>query len=76
MCTVCISSPCHPRCPNAPDPKPVHHCGVCNDGIYPGDEYAEVDGNITCASCLNDMTPREVLNMCGYHTWPAAADAS
>ena len=76
MCTVCLSSPCHPRCPNAPEPKPVYRCGLCNESIYQGDEYADIDGNKICKGCLENMTPCEVLQMCGYHTWPAEEDAS
>lgn len=76
MCAICLRSPCPSGCPNAPEPKPVYRCGVCDEGIYPGDEYAEVDSSITCGVCLDDMTPREVLTMCGYHTWPAAEDVS
>lgn len=71
MCAVCLSSPCHTRCPNASEPKPVCRCGICKENIYPGDEYADVDGSIICEGCLEDMTPREVLQICGYHTWPA-----
>ena len=26
MCAECGMNPCHPRCPNAPEPVPVHEC--------------------------------------------------
>lgn len=55
MCSECLQSPCHPRCPNAPDPKPVETCYKCGDGIFPGDEYAKIDGVCYCESCLDDM---------------------
>lgn len=39
MCEICRQTPCHPRCPNAPEPKPVEMCCLCDEGIYEGDEY-------------------------------------
>ena len=39
MCEICGQNPCHPRCPNAPEPKEVHICSECLEGIYPGDRF-------------------------------------
>ena len=52
MCDICHQVPCHPRCPNAPDPIPVFICSGCGQDIYEGDivecvswnEYFSKDG--------------------------------
>ena len=38
MCSLCRQFPCHPRCPNAPEPVPLMRCKECGEGIYEGDE--------------------------------------
>lgn len=45
MCDVCHMTPCHPRCPNAPEPPKVYTCKYCGEAIVDGDEYLEVDGD-------------------------------
>lgn len=40
MCSLCRQFPCHPRCPNAPEPVPLMRCKECGEGIYEGDEYS------------------------------------
>ena len=45
MCEICGQDPCHPRCPNAPEPKEVHICSECLEGIYPGDRFYESCGS-------------------------------
>lgn len=39
MCDICRSYPCHPRCPNAPDPKIRGHCEHCRCGLREDYEY-------------------------------------
>ena len=39
MCAECGMNPCHPRCPNAPEPVPVHECVKCGYGIMVGDKF-------------------------------------
>jgi len=64
MCDVCLSSPCAPRCPNAPDPV-VIRCSRCKDGIEIGDEYAVIDGKIYCEGCIDEMPYSELITMLG-----------
>lgn len=52
MCEICGQNPCHPRCPNAPEPKEVHICSECLEGIYPGDRFYESCGSYVCEECL------------------------
>lgn len=66
MCEVCRQTPCHPRCPNAPEPTPVYECSECGYGIYEGDKYAEIDGKYYCEECLDDMTAETLLALMGY----------
>lgn len=55
MCEICGQNPCHPRCPNAPEPKEVHICSECLEGIYPGDRFYESCGSYVCEECLKGM---------------------
>ena len=65
MCSECLMMPCHPRCPNAPDPIPVKICSMCGRGIMDGDEYLDLDGRPICEGCLSEMTAKEVLELVG-----------
>lgn len=61
MCEICRQYPCHPRCPNAPEPKPAAYCRLCNEPLYVGDEHFEG----ICKECLDDMTTSEWLDLFG-----------
>ena len=74
MCEVCRQTPCHPRCPNAPDPVPVHKCVECGDGIFDGDRYVEINGKFYCEWCLDDMAAETLLSLCGYEMETAEID--
>lgn len=65
MCKECLQYPCHPRCPNAPEPKPVENCYRCGGGIYPEDEYAKIDGVCYCESCIDEMPYSELIPLIG-----------
>lgn len=45
MCSVCLRSSCHPRCPYAPDPPAIYTCKYCGEPIIPGEAYLELDGD-------------------------------
>lgn len=36
MCEICLSTPCRPQCPNAPEPTPVLRCCKCKEEIFEG----------------------------------------
>lgn len=55
MCDICLQYPCHPRCPNAPDPPAVYVCSGCGHDIYDGDEYWDIFGEQFCEDCIDDM---------------------
>lgn len=65
MCEICRQNPCHPRCPNAPEPKPVHKCEMCHGGIFEGDKFLESCRGIICIDCLEDMDISELLEIAG-----------
>ena len=65
MCSICMQTLCHPRCPNAPEPVPVYVCRGCGCGIYPGDEYLELGGVEYCKECLEDMAVETLLDLVG-----------
>lgn len=43
MCEICHMTPCHPQCPNAPEPPAVYYCKVCGEPIVAGETYYEMD---------------------------------
>lgn len=53
MCSECLQTPCHPRCPNY-DPPVWGECDCCGSEIYDGDYYYEIDGNIYCNRCIKE----------------------
>jgi hypothetical protein len=54
MCEICLRSPCHNRCPNAPDPRAVFICSGCGRDIYDGDDYWDVMGEQFCERCIDN----------------------
>ena len=52
MCDICWQSPCHPRCPNAPEPPVAHRCVFCGCEIYEGEGYYDLDGEPWCEVCV------------------------
>ncbi len=65
MCSLCLSIPCHPRCPNALEPVPVHRCGKCGGGIFEGDKYFDSQEGYVCEVCLDDTSSGESLVLMG-----------
>lgn len=59
MCSICWQAPCHPRCPNAPEEKPVAYCRRCHGSLFTGDKH--FDG--ICEECLADMNPSQWLEL-------------
>ena len=55
MCSICLQNPCHPRCPNAPDPVPVCICDECNDDIYEGEDVWHTPRGTYCKRCIGDF---------------------
>lgn len=55
MCDICHMYPCHPQCPNAPEPPTVFICSGCGECIYDGDEYCGIFGEQYCLRCVDDM---------------------
>lgn len=53
MCEECRMTPCHPRCPNAPDPPSVFICSGCGDPIFDGEDYWDIMGEQWCANCID-----------------------
>jgi hypothetical protein len=54
MCDICLRSPCHPRCPNAPDPPAVFVCSGCGGTIREGDNYWTILGEQWCGGCIDN----------------------
>lgn len=54
MCSECRQHPCHPRCPNADEPKAKYECDMCSRGIYEDDTMYKIYGNVYCEDCINN----------------------
>lgn len=65
MCSVCLSTPCHLRCPNAPEPTQVYTCGWCKEPIFENDEYIETPEGPVCRECIEGMSILEFMEMTG-----------
>jgi len=60
LCDECGQSPCHPRCPNAPEPTAVYVCKSCGAEIHEGEYYYVVGGEPYCDDCVsNDIAYAE-----------------
>lgn len=63
MCSECLRTPCHPRCPNAPDPEPIYDCEFCDGGITAGEDFVEIDGKYYHVDCLSVTELLEILEI-------------
>jgi hypothetical protein len=66
MCDICLRTPCHNRCPNAPEPPVVHTCLKCDAEIYAGDGYYDIDGEIWCEECVTDCRTTAEMGKVDY----------
>ncbi len=73
MCQECRMIPCHPRCPNAPEPPAVTTCQRCREPIRPGEEYARIGGADYCEACIDDMPYCELIPLLGGE-WKTATE--
>lgn len=53
MCTECRQHPCHPRCPNAPEPRRVFICDGCGAEILEGDRAWHIQTEVYCEECID-----------------------
>ena len=65
MCSVCLTHPCHPFCPNAPEPQSIGFCQDCGEEIFEGSEYAEINGDLYHKDCLDVMSTENLLKLFG-----------
>lgn len=65
MCSLCLSTPCHPRCPNAQEPVAVYECCKCCYGILDGKRYYDSPEGYICEDCIEDMTAKEFMELIG-----------
>lgn len=54
MCEECLQFPCHPRCPNAPDPPAVFECFGCGRDICDGEDFWNILGEHFCEQCIDN----------------------
>lgn len=73
MCDICRTHPCRPSCPNAPEPPAVATCTRCKGEVLVGEEFAVIDGDPYCESCLEDMPICELVTLFGGQ-WKKATE--
>ena len=56
MCQECRQTPCHPRCPNAPEPPVVCECDNCGNKIHDGDRMWKFDIGVVCEECVDNFS--------------------
>ena len=54
MCMECRQYPCHPRCPNADEPRVICECDLCGYPIYEGDEMYAICECKYCSDCIEN----------------------
>ena len=53
-CKRCFKGCIHTQCPNYELPKASHYCSICDEGIYPEEEYIENDnGEYAHLECVD-----------------------
>ena len=52
MCMECRQHPCHPRCPNADEPREVCKCDKCTTLILEGEYMYKVFEYNICEDCM------------------------
>lgn len=65
MCSLCLRTPCHPMCPNAPEPMALYRCYKCGTGIAEGEKYLDSPKGQICEDCLDRMRVEELLGLLG-----------
>lgn len=65
MCIECGLNPCDARCPNADEEKAIFNCVICGDSIVDGDFYWDSQDGCICEDCLDEMSRKEILELCG-----------
>lgn len=58
-------TPCHPRCPNAPDPEAIYRCALCGEAITYGDKYYEMDAEFYHKECFETNAVQILIDECG-----------
>lgn len=65
MCALCRKEPCDSRCPNAPDPTPIKICICCEEGIFEGEKYLDLQEGAICKDCVESMRGTELMEYLG-----------
>ena len=65
ICAICLATPCHSGCPNAPESVPAYECCKCGYGIHSGERYYDSPDGYVCEDCVEDMTVREFMELIG-----------
>lgn len=65
-CEYCHTLPHLPGCPGDPEPRAVHRCKRCKEGITEGEEFYDIDGEYYHVECVEeDMSVTEILRLLG-----------
>lgn len=65
MCEICRQYPCHPRCPNAPEPEAIHICENCGEKITEGERFYNAPSGPVCEECIRNMSGADFMELIG-----------
>lgn len=51
----------------------VFYCDECREPICDGETYYEINGEVICKNCIDNMTTSELLDFLGYEDHTASA---
>lgn len=68
MCAICHSAPCHPRCPNAPEPIAIDDCHLCDKPIREGEEHFTIGSVAVCKTCVKNMSMLQLMELTDMNT--------
>ena len=71
MCKECNNIFCVSGCPNFTGfipglGAPRHTCSSCEGGIYEGEFYYSISGDLYCEDCVEYLGLRELASLLGY----------
>lgn len=67
MCDICLHNPCIVGCPNySPIPSELY-CEICDEWIYPGEEYIEnYTGEHIHLGCISSSNATWLMGWLGH----------
>lgn len=66
MCEICRQTPCHNRCPYAPEPQVAYRCWQCGNEIYEGEDLYIINDEMWCEECVTECRTTAEIDRLDY----------